>query len=62
MADQALVEGKIETLELPNLDDIEHPVLKRALERVQELLKDDDAQSTYNKHHNRHDRGSSPYW
>jgi hypothetical protein len=62
MADEALVEGKFETLELPNLDDVEHPVLRRALERLQELLKDDDAQSTYNKHHNRHDRSGSPYW
>lgn len=62
LADQALVEGKFESLELPNLDDVEHPVLRRALERVQELLKDDSAQSSYNKHHNRHDRSGSAYW
>ena len=62
MTDQALVDGEVAALELPKLDDIEHPILRRALERVHEMLKDDGAKSTHNRHHNRHDRGSSPYW
>jgi hypothetical protein len=62
MADQALVEEEVAALDLPSLDDIKHPILRRALERVQEMLKDDDATSTYNKHHNRHDSSGSPYW
>ena len=62
MADQSFAEEAVVTLDLPNLDDIEHPILRRALERVRQMLRDEDATSTYNKHHNRHDSSGSPYW
>jgi hypothetical protein len=62
MAEQVLVDGEVEIPALPSLDDIEHPILKRAIKRAQEMLKDDGANAGYNKHHNRHDKGSSPYW
>jgi len=48
-------------LELPNLNDVEHPVLKRALARV-EYLKNEPA-SLHQKHAS-HDRTghTSGYW
>jgi hypothetical protein len=62
MTEKVLAREEVELPELPSLEDIEHPVLKRAVKRVQEMLKDDGAKVGHNRHHNRFDKQDSPYW
>lgn len=63
MAKNVLVSEAVEIPELPNLEDVKHPVLKRAMIRLQEMQKEGSTEIRgHNRNHNRHDRSQSPYW
>lgn len=62
MTEKVLAKEKTGISELPNLEDVKHPVLKRAMKRLQEMQENGEEVRAHNRHHNRHDRGGSPYW